>query len=95
MIFQGKKLFLSRLANSSNLQVGQQVIAIGNPFGLSDTMTTGIVSQDWTLLPNPDTGFSIPSGIQTDAAVNPGNSGGPLLNIQGQVVGMNAAILSS
>jgi S1-C subfamily serine protease len=82
------------MGNSSNLQVGQQTIAIGNPFGLSDTMTTGIVSQIGRLLPNPDTGFSIPNGIQTDAAINPGNSGGPLLNMQGQVVGMNTAILS-
>ena len=82
------------LANSSKLQVGEQIIAIGNPFGLSDTMTTGIVSQIGRLLPNRDTGFSIPNGIQTDAAINPGNSGGPLLNMQGQVVGMNTAILS-
>jgi S1-C subfamily serine protease len=82
------------LANSSKLQVGEQIIAIGNPFGLSDTMTTGIVSQIGRLLPTQDTGFSIPNGIQTDAAINPGNSGGPLLNMQGQVVGMNTAILS-
>jgi S1-C subfamily serine protease len=83
------------IANSNILQVGQQVIAIGNPFGLSDTMTTGIVSQIGRLLPNPDTRFPIPNGIQTDAAINPGNSGGPLLNMQGQVVGMNTAISSS
>jgi S1-C subfamily serine protease len=83
------------IANSSSLQVGQQVIAIGNPFGLSDTMTTGIVSQMGRLLPNPDTRFGIPNGIQTDAAINPGNSGGPLLNLQGEVVGMNTAISSS
>src|SRR5947209_11373076 len=83
------------IANSSSLQVGQQVIAIGNPFGLSDTMTTGIVSQMGRLLPNPDTKFGIPNGIQTDAAINPGNSGGPLLNLQGQVIGLNAAINSA
>jgi S1-C subfamily serine protease len=71
------------------------VIAIGNPFGLSGTITTGIVSQKGRLLPNPDTGFSISNAIQTDAAINPGNSGGPLLNIQGQVIGMNTAIFSS
>jgi len=82
------------IANSSSLEVGDQIIAIGNPFGFSDTMTTGIVSGVGRLLPNPDTGFSIPNGIQTDAAINPGNSGGPLLNMQGQVVGMNTAILS-
>jgi S1-C subfamily serine protease len=82
------------IANSSNLQVGDQVIAIGNPFGLSDTMTTGIVSGIGRLLPSATTAFSIPEVIQTDAPINPGNSGGPLLNIQGQVVGMNTAILS-
>jgi S1-C subfamily serine protease len=78
--------------NSSNLEVGDQVIAIGNPFGLSDTMTTGIVSGVGRLLPGA--GFSIPNAIQTDAPINPGNSGGPLLNMQGQVIGMNTAILS-
>jgi len=80
------------VGNSSNLEVGDQVIAIGNPFGLSDTMTTGIVSGVGRLLPG--TGFSIPNAIQTDAPINPGNSGGPLLNAQGQVIGMNTAILS-
>jgi S1-C subfamily serine protease len=71
------------------------VISIGNPFGLSGTITTGIVSAKGRLLPNSDTGFSIPDTIQTDAAINPGNSGGPLLNTQGQVIGMNTAIFSS
>src|SRR6266487_731387 len=80
------------IGNSSGLEVGDQVIAIGNPFGLSDTMTTGIVSGVGRLLPGA--GFSIPNAIQTDAPINPGNSGGPLLNIQGQVVGMHTAILS-
>ena len=93
--FAEEKVIPLTIANSSNLQVGQQVIAIGNPFGLSDTMTTGIISQIGRLLPNPDTGFSIPNGIQTDAAINPGNSGGPLLNIRGQVIGMNTAISSA
>jgi S1-C subfamily serine protease len=80
---------------SSSLQVGQQVIAIGNPFGLDDTMTTGIISQVGRLLPNPDTGFSTPDAIQTDTPINPGNSGGPLLNMQGQVIGINTAINSA
>jgi S1-C subfamily serine protease len=80
------------IGNSSNLEVGDQVIAIGNPFGLSDTMTTGIVSGVGRLLPG--SGFSIPNAIQTDAPINPGNSGGPLLNMQGAVIGMNTAILS-
>ena len=78
--------------DSSQLQVGQQVIAIGNPFGLSDTMTHGIVSQTGRLLPNENVGFSIPDIIQVDAPINPGNSGGPLLNMQGEVIGMNTAI---
>ncbi|MFZ0514929.1 MAG: trypsin-like peptidase domain-containing protein, partial [Candidatus Nitrosopolaris sp.] len=83
------------IGNSSNLGVGDQVIAIGNPFGLSDTMTTGIVSGVGRLLPaTAGAGFSIPNTIQTDAPINPGNSGEPLLNMQGQVVGMNTAILS-
>jgi S1-C subfamily serine protease len=83
------------IVNSSSLQVGQQVIAIGNPFGLSDTMTTGIISQTGRLLPNPDTRFSTPGTIQTDAAINPGNSGGPLLNMLGQIIGINTAINSA
>jgi S1-C subfamily serine protease len=93
--FSPETLVPLTIANSSSLQVGQQVIAIGNPFGLSDTMTTGIVSQMGRLLPNPDTGFSIPDGIQTDAPINPGNSGGPLLDMQGQVIGINTAINSA
>lgn len=81
-------------ADSSQLEVGQQVIAIGNPHGLSSTMTTGIVSQIGRLLPNRDVGYSIANVIQTDAAINPGNSGGPLLDLYGQVIGMNTAIQS-
>jgi len=81
--------------DSSQLQVGQQVIAIGNPFGLSDTMTHGIISQTGRLLPNENVGFSIPDIIQVDAPINPGNSGGPLLNMQGEVIGMNTAINTS
>jgi S1-C subfamily serine protease len=83
------------IGNSSNLEVGDRVIAIGNPFGLSDTMTTGIVSGLGRLLPvGAGAGFSIPNTIQTDAPINPGNSGGPLLNIQGELIGMNTAIFS-
>jgi S1-C subfamily serine protease len=93
--FSEEKVVPLPLANSSAVRPGEQVIAIGNPFGLSGTITTGIVSQKGRLLPNPDTGFSIPNAIQTDAAINPGNSGGPLLNIQGQVIGMNTAIFSN
>ena len=83
------------LGDSSNLRVGDQVAAIGNPFGLSGSMTSGIVSQLGRLLSTPGTAsFSIPDVIQTDAAVNPGNSGGPLLNMKGQVIGITTAIQS-
>ena len=83
-----------QIGDSSTLKVGEQVAAIGNPFGLSGSMTSGIVSQIGRLLPSQDTGFSIPNVIQTDAAINPGNSGGPLLNMNGQVMGINTAIQS-
>jgi S1-C subfamily serine protease len=81
-------------ADSFKIKVGDEVIAIGNPFGLSNTMTTGIVSQIGRLLPNQELGFSIPNIIQTDAAINPGNSGGPLLDNRGNLIGMNTAIES-
>ncbi len=82
------------LGDSSNLKVGEPIAAIGNPFGLSGSMTSGIVSQLGRLLPS-GSGYSIPDVIQTDAAINPGNSGGPLLNMRGEVVGMNTAIQST
>lgn len=81
------------LGNLSETQVGQTAIAIGNPFGLRGTITSGIISQKGRTLPT-ETGFSIPNVIQTDAAINPGNSGGPLLNSEGKVVGVNTAIES-
>lgn len=103
---QSKNLIPLPLADSSLLKVGQTVVAIGNPFGLSGSMTVGIVSGLGRLLPSsenmentPDNtivpSFSIPDIIQTDAAINPGNSGGPLLNIKGEVVGINTAIFSN
>lgn len=82
------------LGDSSNLQVGEPIAAIGNPFGLSGSMTSGIVSQLDRLLPS-GAGYSIPDVIQTDAAINPGNSGGPLLNMRGEIVGINTAIQST
>ncbi|MGI0088315.1 MAG: S1C family serine protease [Nitrosotalea sp.] len=82
------------LGNSADLRIGDQVAAIGNPFGLSGSITSGIVSQLGRLLNPPNSSFSIPNVIQTDTPINPGNSGGPLLNMQGKVVGINTAIQS-
>jgi S1-C subfamily serine protease len=82
------------IGDSSQLKVGEEIAAIGNPFGLSGSMTSGIISQIGRLLPQ-DSGYSIPDVIQTDAAINPGNSGGPLLNMKGEVVGINTAIQSA
>ena len=81
------------LGNSSALIVGEPVAAIGNPFGLSDTITAGIVSALERELEAPG-GYLIIDIIQVDAAINPGNSGGPLVNLKGQVVGVNTAIIS-
>ena len=81
------------LGDSTNLQVGQKVYAIGNPFGLSGTLTRGIVSSI-RQVQEPD-GMVIDEAIQTDAAINPGNSGGPLLNWHGEVIGINTMIASS
>ena len=83
-----------KIGDSSELKVGEKIAAIGNPFGLSGSMTAGIVSQMGRLLPQ-ETGYSIPDVIQTDAAINPGNSGGPLINMKGEVVGINTAIQSA
>ena len=81
------------LGSSEDLLVGEQVIALGNPFGLADTMTAGIVSATGRQMNAPGD-YVIVDVIQTDAAINFGNSGGPLLNMEGKVVGMNTAILS-
>jgi len=81
------------LGDSRNLQVGQKVYAIGNPFGLAGTMTRGIVSSIRPVQ-KPD-GMQIDEAIQTDAAINPGNSGGPLLNWNGEVIGINTMIASN
>lgn len=92
------ELFPLALGDSYQLKVGQKVIAIGNPFGLSGTMTTGIVSALGRTLPSNRQAtsgggfFSAGDLIQTDAAINPGNSGGPLFNLNGEVIGINRAI---
>jgi len=94
------ELYPLTLADSNQVKVGQSVVAIGNPFGLSGTMTTGIVSALGRTLQSirqTETGafFSAGDLIQTDATINPGNSGGPLLNLNGEVVGVNRAIRTS
>ncbi len=81
------------LASSKNLEVGQDVYAIGNPFGLSGTMTSGIISAIRSV--RGPTGVLIQNAIQTDAPINPGNSGGPLLNSQGEVIGINSMIATN
>jgi len=83
------------LADSSRLRVGQSVIAIGTPFGLDQTLTTGVVSALGRVIESPEANQFIGEAIQTDAAINPGNSGGPLLNLDGQVIGVNSQILST
>jgi 2-alkenal reductase len=82
------------LGDSDLVDVGEWVVAIGNPFGLGSSMSLGIVSAVGRMIPSGTTPFAIPQAIQTDAAINPGNSGGPLLNLQGEVIGVNAQIAS-
>ncbi|MGD8397857.1 MAG: trypsin-like peptidase domain-containing protein, partial [Anaerolineae bacterium] len=88
------QLVVADLGDSASLQVGQRAIAIGNPFGLERTVTTGIISSLGRTLSRDDSDFQIAEVIQTDAAINPGNSGGPLLDSQGNVIGVNTAIRS-
>jgi S1-C subfamily serine protease len=83
------------LGDSDMVETGQWVIAIGNPFGLTSSMSVGIVSAVGRTIPSGATRFGIPQSIQTDAAINPGNSGGPLLDLSGQVIGVNAQIQTS
>lgn len=81
------------MGDSSELHVGQKVLAIGNPFGLGETLTTGIISSLGRSI-RSESGVQIEDVIQTDASINPGNSGGPLLNSDGKIIGINTAIIS-
>ncbi len=88
-----EKLKIISMGDSKSLRIGQKVLAIGNPFGLQRTLTTGIISSLGRTI-RSEVGTLIEDVIQTDAAINPGNSGGPLLNSEGEIVGINSAIIS-
>lgn len=88
-----EKLKVILMGDSKSLRIGQKVLAIGNPFGLQRTLTTGIISSLGRTI-RSEAGTLIEDVIQTDAAINPGNSGGPLLNSEGEIVGINSAIIS-
>jgi S1-C subfamily serine protease len=82
------------MADSDQLRVGQFVVAIGNPFGLERTLTTGVISALGRVIQSPEDNRFIGEAIQTDAAINPGNSGGPLLDLKGRLIGVNSQIIS-
>jgi S1-C subfamily serine protease len=88
----GLELEPLELGSSEGVQVGDPTVAIGNPFGLDRTLTTGVVSALQRSIPSLQPGYSINNVIQTDAAINPGNSGGPLIDAQGKVIGVNSQI---
>jgi serine protease Do len=87
-----KNLPAAPVGTSADLMIGETVVAVGNPFGLSGTVTTGVVSALGRSVPSQEEGRTFTDFIQTDASINPGNSGGPLLNIEGKVIGINVAI---
>lgn len=93
---EGENLPAARLGNSDDAEIGEWVLAIGNPLGFTFTVTAGIVSGKGRLLQGLiNSNYAIQDFIQTDAAINPGNSGGPLVNIDGEVIGVNSALASS
>src|SRR5436190_10082061 len=87
-----KNLAAAPVGTSGDLMIGETVIAVGNPFGLSGSVTTGVISALGRSVPSKEEGRTFTDFIQTDASINPGNSGGPLLNIEGKVIGINVAI---
>src|SRR5437764_65444 len=90
-----KSLAAAPIGASGDLMIGESVIAVGNPFGLSGSVTTGVISALGRSVPSKEEGRTFTDFIQTDASINPGNSGGPLLNIEGKVVGINTAIYAN